>query len=50
MWDLRAGWHLDERTDLSIALENVTDVDYRVHGSGQNRPGRNLILSLTARF
>jgi hemoglobin/transferrin/lactoferrin receptor protein len=50
IWNLRAGWHLDERTDLEVALENVTDVDYRVHGSGTNSPGRNLVVGMTVRF
>ena len=33
-----------------LALENVTDEDYRVHGSGQNRPGRNLLVGLRWSF
>ncbi len=34
----------------SLALENLLDENYRVHGSGQNEPGRNFILSLDYRF
>lgn len=33
-----------------LALENITDEDYRVHGSGQNRPGRNLLIGLRWSF
>ena len=33
-----------------LALENLTDEDYRVHGSGQNRPGRNLLVGLRWSF
>jgi len=45
--DVRSGWRLSERIRLDVALENVFDEDYRVHGSGLNRPGRNLILGLS---
>jgi outer membrane receptor protein involved in Fe transport len=27
------------------SVENVFNTDYRIHGSGSNEPGRNLILS-----
>ena len=33
-----------------LAVENITDEDYRVHGSGQNRPGRNLLVGLRWSF
>ena len=32
------------------AASNVTDEDYRVHGSGLNGPGRNLIIALETHF
>jgi hemoglobin/transferrin/lactoferrin receptor protein len=35
---------------LSLALENLLDRDYRVHGSGQNGPGRSAIFGLEASF
>lgn len=47
---LRAGWPVAEQALLTVALENVGDVDYRVHGSGINGPGLNLILGLDVRF
>ena len=43
---LRGGWHLSSRLSISAALENLLDEDYRVHGSGINEPGRNLVVSL----
>lgn len=43
--DLRAGCRVGRNLDFSIALENLTDEDYRIHGSGLNEPGRNLILA-----
>lgn len=48
--DLRGGWRIDERTDLALALENLADKDYRIHGSGSNEPGRNLVLTLRRTF
>ena len=47
---LRSGWPVAEQALLTVALENVGDVDYRVHGSGINGPGLNLILGLDIRF
>lgn len=47
---IRAGWSLDPQTSLSLAVENVLDETYRVHGSGLNEPGRNFVLALDRRF
>ena len=45
--DLRGAVTLfDGRARLSFALENVFDEDYRIHGSGQNMVGRNLVFGL----
>lgn len=38
---LLGGYHVNERTFLTVALENLTDADYRIHGSGQNERGFN---------
>lgn len=35
---------------LRLTVENIGDVSYRVHGSGQNELGRNVIASLDAKF
>ncbi len=43
---LRAGWNPTENLELTAALENLLDDDYRNHGSGQNEPGFNAILGV----
>ena len=50
VWNARAGWQVSEQASLQLLLENITDADYRIHGSGLNRPGRNLILGMELRF
>jgi hemoglobin/transferrin/lactoferrin receptor protein len=36
---LTGGWQASEKLLLTLGLENLTDEDYRVHGSGVNGPG-----------
>lgn len=43
---LYAGWQISEVLQLNLALVNLTNTAYRIHGSGQNMPGRNATLSL----
>ena len=43
----RGGLRLGEFWTLDLGLENLLDEDYRVHGSGLNRPGRNLLVGLS---
>ncbi len=50
IWNLRAGWQVDDRTTFELGFENITDVDYRVHGSGSNSPGRNLVFGMRMVF
>ncbi len=50
IWTVRGGWDLGERRTLSAAVENLTDEDYRIHGSGLNQPGRNFVASMQIRF
>ena len=50
VFNLRAGYRLNRRTALSVAVENVTDENYRIHGSGQNEPGRNFVVALDMDF
>lgn len=45
VWTLRAGWRLREDFALSVTVENLFNEDYRIHGSGLNEPGRNLIVA-----
>ena len=48
--DLRSGARLARDLELTVGVENVLDEDYRIHGSGLNRPGRNLYFGLTWSF
>jgi hemoglobin/transferrin/lactoferrin receptor protein len=43
---LRGGWQFSETLELSAAMENVFNENYRVHGSGLNEPGRNFVVSI----
>ena len=43
----RGGWRINEHVDVRLAFENITDEDYRIHGSGSNRPGRSVLFGLT---
>lgn len=46
VFGITAGMELEEGVHLVAAIENLGDKDYRVHGSGVNQPGRNLILAV----
>ena len=48
--DLRAGCRLATDMNVTVALENLFDAAYRIHGSGQNEPGRNLVVAVDWRF
>ena len=50
VFSLRGGAEVLEGLHLFGAIENLSDVDYRVHGSGQNEPGTNAILGAEWRF
>ena len=41
---LNSGYRASDNFELFLTLDNVTDIDYRVHGSGINEPGINVIL------
>lgn len=43
---LRGGWTISDRLKLSLSVENVFDEDYRIHGSGLNEAGRNVVATL----
>jgi hemoglobin/transferrin/lactoferrin receptor protein len=47
---IQAGWQAREDLSLTLALENMTNEDYRIHGSGQNEPGFNAILGVMLDF
>ena len=50
VYSVRAGWKPAERVQLLAAIENFTDEDYRLLGSGTNEPGTNVILSTRIQF
>lgn len=50
VFGLRAGLVLRENLNLTVALENIADKEYRIHGSGLNEAGRNLLITLDWRF
>ena len=47
---LRGAWKLADSVEILAGLENLTDEEYRIHGSGLNEPGRNLVVSLDFAF
>ena len=47
---LRSGIRLSQSASLNLAVNNLTDKDYRVFGSGQNEPGINPVVSLEVNF
>ncbi len=44
--NLRVGTTFNRSMRMSLALENLLDENYRIHGSGQNEPGRSLVFAL----
>jgi hemoglobin/transferrin/lactoferrin receptor protein len=50
VYHIRVGWNPCRNASLTAALENLTNEDYRIHGSGINEPGRNFILTAQVRF
>ena len=50
LWHIRGGIDLTGKLQLNLALENLLDENYRVHGSGQNEPGVNVVATLDYSF
>ncbi|MFQ3580291.1 MAG: TonB-dependent receptor [Chloracidobacterium sp.] len=48
--NLRAGYRFGERQDLTVAVDNLLDQNYRTISSGVDAPGRNLTIRYTVRF
>jgi hemoglobin/transferrin/lactoferrin receptor protein len=48
--NLRAGWEVTPGAHVGLSLENLFDENYRIHGSGQNEPGFNLVATLDVRM
>ncbi len=47
---VKAGWKVCDSLDVWTAVENVTNRDYRIHGSGVNEPGTNFKFGAKWRF
>ena len=47
---LRGGWRLSSRLDTTVILDNLTDRNYRWHGSGTDAPGVSLAAKLRVRL
>ena len=47
---LRGTLDLGDGATLGVAVENLLDKDHRIHGSGVNEPGRNLVITYSKRF
>ncbi len=47
---LNSGWRVSDDVDLNLGVQNVTDEDYRIHGSGHNMPGRGILMGMTVSF
>lgn len=45
VFGIRVGSQITPALAMSLALENLMDTDYRIHGSGCNEPGRNVVLT-----
>ncbi|MFC4995302.1 TonB-dependent receptor plug domain-containing protein [Rubritalea tangerina] len=43
---VRGGWQAQENLLVTLGIENVSDEDYRVHGSGLNETGLNALLGI----
>lgn len=50
VFGVRGGVRLGSRLELSVIGENIGDRNYRLHGSGVDEPGINVLARLRARF
>jgi hemoglobin/transferrin/lactoferrin receptor protein len=50
LFNVRAGYRVLRDTDLLLSVENLTDENYRIHGSGVNEPGINFVFGIDVRF
>ena len=49
-FNLRGGYSLNDDLRVSLALENIFDQRYRVHGSGIDSPGFNAVVQVELQF
>jgi hemoglobin/transferrin/lactoferrin receptor protein len=47
---LRAGLSVNDHLSINGAIENLTNAEYRNHGSGLNQPGLNFVVAATLSF
>ena len=47
---LYGGFKPCDNTTINLGVENLTDQDYRIHGSGQNMPGLSFVFSVEVNF
>lgn len=45
VFGVRVGSRITPALDVTLAVQNLSDEDYRIHGSGCNEPGRNVVLT-----
>ena len=50
VFSLYTGFQLREHLNIALGAENLTNKDYRLHGSGVNEPGTNVILRVQWTF
>jgi len=50
VFTIRGGYAITRNLMLSAAVENIANKNYRIHGSGLNEPGRNLVIAVEAVF
>jgi hemoglobin/transferrin/lactoferrin receptor protein len=50
IYTVRGGYRVSEFATLTAAVENISDKDYRIHGSGVNEPGVNAVVGLDLRY
>lgn len=50
IFSVRAAMRVQSNVNITLALENITNEDYRIHGSGQNEPGRSFVAGVEITF
>ncbi len=50
VWSIRGGIRVTPDITATIGLENLTNEDYRIHGSGINNVGRQVVLGIEVKF
>jgi hemoglobin/transferrin/lactoferrin receptor protein len=50
LFGISGGRTWGEYSSVFLAVENLGNIDYRVHGSGLNGAGRNFIFSFSRSF